>query len=116
MAPRAVPWRTAGDVNGDGFADVIIGAKGAEPTGGADPGTAYVVYGTRDARTVPTISIDDVSVNEGSAGTVQATFTVRLSGAGSQPVTVQYASANGTAIEPSDYTAVQLGYPQLRSR
>jgi hypothetical protein len=34
----------AGDVNGDGFADVIIGAKGADPAGN-ESGTAYIVYG-----------------------------------------------------------------------
>ena len=35
---------SAGDVNGDGFADVIIGAYGADPHG-ADSGASYVVFG-----------------------------------------------------------------------
>lgn len=34
----------AGDVNGDGFADVIVGAAGADE-GGTDRGAAYVVFG-----------------------------------------------------------------------
>jgi hypothetical protein len=34
----------AGDVNGDGFADVIIGAQGVD-TGGSYNGAAYVVFG-----------------------------------------------------------------------
>jgi hypothetical protein len=35
----------AGDVNGDGFADIIIGASGADPSGeGSD--ASYVVFGT----------------------------------------------------------------------
>ncbi|MEQ1778028.1 MAG: integrin alpha [Nitrosomonas sp.] len=35
---------TAGDFNGDGFADLIIGAFGAEPNG-QDSGSSYLVYG-----------------------------------------------------------------------
>ena len=36
----------AGDVNGDGFADLIIGAYGADPNGSLS-GASYVVYGSR---------------------------------------------------------------------
>jgi hypothetical protein len=35
---------SAGDVNGDGFADVIISATGADPNG-TDSGASYVVFG-----------------------------------------------------------------------
>jgi hypothetical protein len=35
---------TAGDVNGDGFADLIIGAKGADPNGSGS-GSSYIVFG-----------------------------------------------------------------------
>lgn len=35
----------AGDVNGDGLADVIIGAHGADPLGREGAGAAYVVFG-----------------------------------------------------------------------
>src|SRR3954447_1012887 len=41
----------AGDVNGDGLADVIIGAPGAETTGKFS-GAAYVVFGKPSAATV----------------------------------------------------------------
>ncbi|PPS41289.1 S-layer family protein [Chroococcidiopsis sp. TS-821] len=35
----------AGDVNGDGFADIIIGADGATPNGQFRAGSSYVVFG-----------------------------------------------------------------------
>ncbi|NYH46482.1 UNVERIFIED_ORG: uncharacterized protein YhjY with autotransporter beta-barrel domain [Xanthomonas campestris] len=54
---------------------------------------------------VPSLSIDDVSVNEGNSGTTTATFTVSLSAASGQTVSVNYATANGTATAGSDYVA-----------
>jgi hypothetical protein len=53
----------------------------------------------------PTLNISDVTVMEGHAGTRSATFTVTLSAASNQLVTVNYATADGTAVSPSDYTA-----------
>jgi len=53
------------------------------------------------------LSINDVTVNEGSGGApVPATFTVSLlGGASPNPVSVHYATANGTATAPADYQA-----------
>src|SRR5215813_4048922 len=36
---------SAGDFNGDGFGDLIIGAPGADPDGNTDAGSAYVIFG-----------------------------------------------------------------------
>jgi glucose/arabinose dehydrogenase len=52
----------------------------------------------------PTLSINDVSVTEGNTGTVAASFTVTLSGASSQTITANYATADNTATAGSDYT------------
>jgi hypothetical protein len=52
---------------------------------------------------VPGISIADTSVIEGNSGTANAVFTVSLSTASFQTVTVSYATANGSAIAPGDY-------------
>ena len=35
----------AGDVNGDGFADLIIGANNTDPNGDSNAGETYIVYG-----------------------------------------------------------------------
>jgi hypothetical protein len=63
----------------------------------------------------PGITVGDLSITEGNpqavSGTGSAvtttplTFTVTLSAASAQPVTVQYATANGTAVVGSDYAA-----------
>ena len=54
---------------------------------------------------LPSLSINDVSVAEGNSGTASAVFTVSLSAASGQTVTVNYATADGTAVAPGDYTA-----------
>ena len=48
-----------------------------------------------------------VTVTEGaSPNTVNATFTISLSAAASAPVTITWRTADGTATQPADYTAV----------
>lgn len=58
---------------------------------------------TGSAPVQPTISISDATVNEGNGGTTSATFNVTLSSASTQTISVNYATANGTAGSPSDY-------------
>ena len=55
--------------------------------------------------TSPTISVANASVAEGNSGTTNLSFTVTLSKAATTPVTVSYATANGTATAGTDYTA-----------
>ncbi|MEI7680008.1 MAG: hypothetical protein WCK07_11470, partial [Betaproteobacteria bacterium] len=52
----------AGDVNGDGLADMIIGAPGAVPDAGIDAGISYVVFG-RSATTA--VNLADVALGKG---------------------------------------------------
>jgi hypothetical protein len=53
----------------------------------------------------PTVSVNDVSVPEWNSGESPATFTVTLSAPCSDPVTVNYATADGTAVAGTDYEA-----------
>ena len=51
----------AGDINGDGVADLIIGANRADPNGNDDAGESYVVFGgvlTGSTGTVELSSLD----------------------------------------------------------
>jgi glucose/arabinose dehydrogenase len=68
---------------------------------GDDQGIATIT--NDDAQ--PAISINDVSVVEGFTGTTNATFTVSLSNASSQTVTVNYATAGNTASSGTDFVA-----------
>ena len=52
------------------------------------------------------LSVSDVSVTEGNAGTTPATFTVTRSGNTAVGVSVKYATANASATAGSDYTAL----------
>ena len=64
--------------------------------------------GTIQNDDVTAVSIGDVSVTEGNAGTTNATFTISLDLTSSQTVTVVAQTANGTATAGADYTAVGL--------
>jgi Calx-beta domain/RTX calcium-binding nonapeptide repeat (4 copies)/Bacterial Ig-like domain len=54
--------------------------------------------------TLPTISIDDITVIEGATGITTATVTVRLSKSWGQSVSVGYATEAGAATAGADYT------------
>ena len=56
----------------------------------------------------PTISINDVSVTEGNAGTKAATFTLTLSGPSVEPIAIRAISTPGTATASSDYNSINL--------
>ena len=53
----------------------------------------------------PSLSISDVSQDEGDSGTSTFGFVVTLSPAATTAVTVNYTTADGTAVAGSDYTA-----------
>jgi VCBS repeat-containing protein len=84
---------------------IIVDAGGVGSYAGSYGSVSSVTYASVadiDDVIPPMISIDDVLVDE-SAGTV--TLTVSLNHTSTQTVTVDYATANGTATSGSDYTA-----------
>ncbi|MEO1090956.1 MAG: Calx-beta domain-containing protein, partial [Pseudomonadota bacterium] len=89
----------AGDFDGDGVADFLIGERGA--------GTVHLVFGERTG-TPPAaaLSVGSVSVDEGDTGTTDVVFTVTLTGTPTGPVSVDYATVAGTATAADDYVAV----------
>ena len=57
------------------------------------------------AALLPAISINDISIPESNSGTSNFVFTVSLSTASEQTVSVNYRTANNTATAGSDYVA-----------
>ena len=60
---------------------------------------------TPPAPTPPTVSVSNATVAEGNSGSTAMAFTVSLSKAQDAAVTVNYATANGTATAGQDYSA-----------
>ncbi len=91
-------WLAAGDFNGDGRPDVAVADH--------QNGVALVLLNAGDwGSQTSSLKINDVTVAEGNTGTRAATFTVTLSTASSQTITVAYATGNDTATAGSDYTS-----------
>jgi hypothetical protein len=114
---------TAGDVNGDGYSDVVVGARFYDD-GQTDEGAVFVYHGSPTGPSTNAdwmIGSNQVNAGLGAhvalAGDVNGdgysdvvagapTPTVTLSAASGLTITVDYASANGTALAGEDYAAV----------
>lgn len=85
--------------------------------GGTDPQpTQYLLDGLPLAsygKTLPVLTVTSVTAMEPTSGTINATFTANLSAPSTTPVTVTYATANGTATAGVDYrsTSGTLTFP-----
>ncbi|MCO4292163.1 gliding motility-associated C-terminal domain-containing protein [Solitalea sp. MAHUQ-68] len=60
---------------------------------------------SNDDETLPALTINNVIVAEGNAGTVNAEFTVKMDKAAEGTITVDWATQDNSAISPSDYTS-----------
>ena len=89
----------AGDFNGDGWSDA------ATANYWGNNSSVLVNDKAWPPADAPSVSINNVSLAEGNTGSTNANFSVSLSAAYSQPITVHYSTADGTATAGSDYTA-----------
>jgi len=90
----------AGNFNGDNFPDVAAA--------NASSGNVSVLLNAQDfpPGDAPSVSVGDMTITEGNTGTKEISFTVTLSAAYSKPVSVSYATADGTATTAdNDYVA-----------
>jgi large repetitive protein len=81
------------------FTVALSSPSGATIAAGADTATGTI----QDDDPAPTLTIDDVSLNEGNSGTTAFTFTVTKTGATELPAAVDWATGGGDATPTSDY-------------
>ncbi len=77
----------------------------SSPTNATIAGAGFAL-GTITDDDARTVTINSVTLVEGNAGTTNAVFTVTLSASSGNTITVDFATADGTAITPTDYTSV----------
>lgn len=81
----------------------LPGPAGNEPAINVADASGIATIHDNDPR--PSMAVSDISVTEGNSGTVTATLTVTLDKPSGSPLTVNYATADGTATGGSDYVA-----------
>ena len=79
----------------------VSGTIETEDAGVATPENRTLAIEDDDIASTPAVSVSDASAAEGDA----VAFTVSLSAASSQQVTVEYATSGGTATSGTDFTA-----------
>jgi hypothetical protein len=97
----------AGDFNGDGYYDLTAGGEFWDGNAWVSSVAVLINDGiwTPPPPPPPTINIGDVTVTEGNTGMSVTNFTVSLSAANTERITVAYATADNSATTGSDYQA-----------
>jgi hypothetical protein len=99
---QVIPGTIVGDLLDEANETILVNLSA--PVNATIADTQGVIT-INDNDPTPTLSINSVSVTEPDSGSVNLVFTVTLSAASGRAVTVNYATANGTATQPSDYTS-----------
>jgi Calx-beta domain len=110
QATVAVPVTGDDDAEGDETFDLDL----SNPVN-ATLGTHPAVVTIQDNDPIPPgsaiFNVTGLTVREGSSGTTTLTFTVTRSGETTTAVSVDYLTANGSAIAPGDYAAASGNLP-----
>ncbi|HZH30825.1 MAG TPA: Calx-beta domain-containing protein [Pyrinomonadaceae bacterium] len=85
-----------GTVSGSNFSSVLT--DDPDVAGANNPTVTPVIP-------QPTVTINNATAPEPQSGSAPMSFTITLSGVYSVPVSVDYQTADGTATQPTDYTA-----------
>jgi len=82
----------------------VFGSTLQDETSEIGTGSSFTI--TNANLTLPTVSVSTVEVARPASGTATASFTVTLSSASTEPVYLDYATADDGATAGTDYTAV----------
>ena len=106
FAPGVTSQPVVVTVNGDALSEanetVLVALSGATNASISD---SQGVLSITNDDAVPSITIGDASITEGNSGTKTVTLTLKLSALSGRTVTVNYATAEGTASSSSDYAS-----------
>ena len=109
----------AGDVNGDGLADLMVGAFGADPGGDSRAGESYVVFGKADSASVDLAAlgiggfrIEGIDANGYSGRSVSGAGDVNGDGLADLSVGAPFADAGGDVRAGESYVVFSAAAPQ----